>query len=74
VSTELLLSELRRLDIRLFVEGDQLRCSAPKGRLTKELELRIAANKPDLIHSLRNGTTGNPTILRRSPYTVCREP
>ena len=49
MSTELLLSELRRLDIRLFVEGDQLRCSAPKGRLTKELEQRIAANKPELI-------------------------
>jgi amino acid adenylation domain-containing protein len=66
VSTELLLSELRKLDIRLFVEGDQLRCSAPKGRLTKELAQRIAANKPDLIHSLRNGTSANPTILRRS--------
>ena len=51
VSTELLLSELRKLDIRLFVEGYQLRCSAPKGRLTKELAQRIAANKPDLIDS-----------------------
>jgi amino acid adenylation domain-containing protein len=66
VSTELLLSELRRLDIRLFVEGDQLRCSAPKGRLTKQLEQKIAANKPDLIHALRNWTSGNPTISRRS--------
>jgi hypothetical protein len=47
LSTEQLLSELRTLDIRLSVDGDRLRCSAPKGRLTRELKrelLRTSAN------------------------------
>ncbi|HEY1580407.1 MAG TPA: amino acid adenylation domain-containing protein [Terracidiphilus sp.] len=65
MSVELLLSELRTLDIRLSVEGDQLRCSAPKGRLTKELEQRIAANKSILIQTFRNSTSTAHSIPRR---------
>lgn len=52
VSAEQLLSELRRLDIRLVVEGDRLRCSAPRGQLTTELEMAIAAHKPELMRVL----------------------
>lgn len=58
MSTEQLLTELRTLDIRLFVEGDRLRCSAPKGSLTSELEQRIAAHKPELIRALRASNRG----------------
>jgi amino acid adenylation domain-containing protein len=72
VSVEQLLSELRTLDIRLSVEGEQLRCSAPKGRLTKELEQRIAANKSALLQTLRNSadTTSSIPRLSRSGATL----
>lgn len=66
VSIEQLLSDLRTLDIRLSVEGEQLRCNAPKGRLTKELEQRIAANKSTLIQTFRNSTVTNGSIPRRA--------
>ena len=56
MTTEQLLFELRALDVRLYVDGERLRCSAPKGRLTGELESRIAAHKPDLIRVLRATT------------------
>lgn len=65
-SAERLLSELRALDIRLFLDGDRLRCSAPKASLTKELERRIATQKPDLIRTLRHSTPQPLAIVRRS--------
>ena len=66
MSAEQLLSELRALDIRLFVDGDRLRCSAPKGRLTNELEKRIAAHKPELILALRPSASQTLAIPRRT--------
>ncbi len=65
-SAERLLSELRALDIRLFLEGDRLRCNAPKAILTKELERRIANQKPDLIRTLRHSTAQSDAIPRHS--------
>jgi TubC N-terminal docking domain len=69
-SAELQLSELRALDIRLFPDGDRLRCSAPKGRLNKELKLRIATQKPDLARTLRYSTSQPAIILQRSAPCV----
>jgi len=65
-SAERLFSELRALDIRVFLDGDRLRCSAPKGRLTKELEQRIATQKADLIRTLRHANPQPLAIRRRS--------
>jgi amino acid adenylation domain-containing protein len=65
VSAELLLSELRALDIRLFVENNRLRCSAPKGGLTRALEQRIAAQKSELIQALQASTSKATSIPRR---------
>ena len=65
-NAERLLSELRALDIRLFLDGDRLRCSAPKGRLTRDLEQRIAAHKPGLIRTLGHSTPQTLAIRRRS--------
>lgn len=64
MSAEQLLSELRALDIRLCVEGDRLRCSAPSGCLTKELEQSIAAHKVELIRVLRSPAPPVATIPR----------
>lgn len=65
-SAERLLSELRGLDIRLFLDGERLRCSAPKGCLTRELEQRITAHKPGLIRTLRHSAPQPLAIPRRS--------
>jgi amino acid adenylation domain-containing protein len=66
LNAEQLLSELRTLDIRLFVEGETLRCSAPKGALTSSIEKRITALKLELIDALRSPAAQTTTIPRRS--------
>lgn len=43
------LSELRRLDIRVWVEGQQLRCNAPAGALTDELREQLRRRKQDIV-------------------------
>jgi amino acid adenylation domain-containing protein len=62
VSVEPLLSELRALDIRLFVEGVRLRCSAPHGSLSPELEQKISAQKAELLQVLRPSSAAPPRI------------
>ncbi len=48
------LSELRRRDIHLRMEGDRLHCSAPAGALTPELEANLKARKPEVMAFLRS--------------------
>ncbi|MEO0647055.1 MAG: thioester reductase domain-containing protein, partial [Cyanobacteria bacterium J06650_10] len=48
-----LLTELKSLDIRLWIEGDTLRCNAPKGKLTPLLTTQIKSHKPDIIALLK---------------------
>jgi amino acid adenylation domain-containing protein len=67
VSADQLLSELRALDIHLVVEGDRLRCSAPRGRITEELAKRIAARKPELLLALAGSRAQDFAIPRRPP-------
>ena len=47
-----LLSELRRRDIQLRAEGDELRCSAPAGALTAELREELRRCKAELLSLL----------------------
>lgn len=49
-----LLAELRRQDIRIWIDGDRLRCDAPPGVLTPELRARLSASKAELLDFLRN--------------------
>src|SRR5262245_43914246 len=53
-----LLSYLRSREIRLWLEGEQLRYSAPKGALTPELRAELAARKAEIIAFLRQTTGG----------------
>jgi amino acid adenylation domain-containing protein len=48
-----LLERLRSLEVRLWLEGDVLRYSAPKGALTPELLAEMRLDKPGLIEILR---------------------
>jgi non-ribosomal peptide synthase protein (TIGR01720 family) len=48
-----LLSRARNLGINLWVDGDNLRYSAPKGVLTQELRAELVARKPEILTFLR---------------------
>jgi amino acid adenylation domain-containing protein len=60
MTTAALLSELRRRGIRLSVDGDRLRCVAPKGALTPEIRDEIAARKPEILAILGAKTEAPP--------------
>lgn len=51
-TTDEILSELRSLDVRLWVEGDRLRLSAPKGALSQNLQEELARRKAELLSYL----------------------
>ncbi|MBD2120847.1 non-ribosomal peptide synthetase [Trichocoleus sp. FACHB-262] len=52
MTTAELLAYLRQLDIQVWLEGANLRCSAPDGALTPELRTAIAQRKSELLHWL----------------------
>ncbi len=48
-------------DIRLWLEGDTLRCNAPKGALTTELKQQLKQHKPDIIAALQGEVVATAT-------------
>ena len=59
----LLLDELRALGVRLTVEGDRLKVSAPEGCLTDELRAKIAIHKAELLRLL---SSERPEVANRT--------
>ena len=53
MSVAALLADLRRRDIRVWADGDRLRCDGPAGVLTPELREQLRRSKTDLIEFLR---------------------
>ena len=53
MTTVELLAELRRRDIRVWIEGETLRCRAPKGALTPELRTTLADRKTEILAVLQ---------------------
>ena len=51
-----LMKELRQRAIQLHVEGEQLRCRAPKGALTPALQTAIQQHKAELLAFLRQAS------------------
>jgi amino acid adenylation domain-containing protein len=66
------LSDLRKRDVALWLEGDRLRCSAPRNVLTPELQAQLALFKAEILDSLRAARdrkqTGPPP-LQPAPRT-----
>ncbi|SEM69546.1 non-ribosomal peptide synthase domain TIGR01720/amino acid adenylation domain-containing protein [Stigmatella aurantiaca] len=64
-----LVTGLRQRGVRLWLEQDQLRCSAPKGVLTEELRASLSAHKSELIDFLREAQAASPThaLITRAP-------
>lgn len=48
-----LLAELRRLDVRVSLDGERLRLNAPVGVLTEEHKRNLAMRKPEVVAFLR---------------------
>lgn len=54
MSVPALLAELRRHDLQVWADGDQLRCSAPAGVLTPELRDQLRRHKQVILDFLRS--------------------
>ncbi|MEH2290126.1 thioester reductase domain-containing protein [Nostoc sp.] len=48
------LAKLSRLDIKLWVDGENLRCNAPKGALTPTLKAQLSERKAEILEFLSN--------------------
>jgi amino acid adenylation domain-containing protein len=57
------LSDLRRLNINLWVEGDRLRYSAPQGTLTPALKTELSERKVEILNLLCQ-TTATPATCQ----------
>jgi len=57
------LASLANKDIRLWLEGDNLRFSAPEGAFTPELRDKVVANKPAIIEFLRQARKLNEVAI-----------
>ena len=55
-SIQAFLSDLSHLNVKLWVEGDRLRCNAPKGVLTPERRSELAERKAEIIRFLQQAT------------------
>ena len=53
MTVEHLLQRLKELDVQISLDGDRVKFSAPKGRLTPDLELDLAEHKQEIIQALR---------------------
>ena len=52
-SVQTLLDHLKQQDINLYIEGDRLRCNAPKDRLTPSLQAHLSERKSEILDFLR---------------------
>ena len=55
MTTPEFVARLAARHVRLSVEGDRLRCSAPKGTLTEDIRAELAARKTEIIAWLQQG-------------------
>src|SRR6185436_6556544 len=74
VTTIEFLSYLRSREIKLWVEGDQLRYGAPKGALTPELRTQLLARKAELIAFLRQTTGAAHAAVQPIPHAPRSQP
>ncbi|MCP5015978.1 MAG: amino acid adenylation domain-containing protein [Ketobacter sp.] len=57
------LASLSKLDIRLWLEGENLRFSAPEGAFTADIRDKVVSNKPAIIEFLRQARKLNETAI-----------
>jgi thioesterase domain-containing protein len=57
------LEQLQTSDVKVWVEGDRLRCNAPQGVLTPALQEELRKRKPEIIAFLRATSLGNSSLV-----------
>src|SRR5262245_27241013 len=67
VPIERFLADLFRRDIRVWAEGDRVRCSGPDAALTAETVTGIRERKADIVAFLKAGA-----ITSDAPQTIVR--
>ena len=60
-----LLAELRRLDVRLKLDGDRLQISAPKGALDAEMRAELKERKEEILTFLRSASRSRGAEFER---------
>ncbi|MEZ4729301.1 MAG: amino acid adenylation domain-containing protein [Caldilineaceae bacterium] len=53
------LNHLEEQDIKVWVDGEQLRCNAPQGKLTPALITQLQQRKPEILAILQQAKVGN---------------
>jgi len=61
------LSDLSQQEIKIGVEGNKLRCQAPKGLLTPELLAQLAERKVEILRFFRKSTPIESTRICQFP-------
>ncbi|MGQ0678276.1 MAG: amino acid adenylation domain-containing protein [Actinomycetota bacterium] len=61
------LTDLRARDVKLRLEGDQLRLQAPKGVITPELQLELKERKEQVVAFLRSAQIGRRALPPLGP-------
>src|SRR5437660_4438041 len=69
MDTAMLFSILRERDVKLWVEEDRLRCSAPRGAIDAELRTTLTSQKKDILAFLKRvqGKNGPSTVVPIKP-------
>jgi thioesterase domain-containing protein len=65
MDTATLLSRLRERDVRLWIDADRLKCSAPAGALDDETRMLLASRKDEVVALLRQAEA-----LKSNPSTI----
>ncbi|HVQ09451.1 MAG TPA: amino acid adenylation domain-containing protein [Allosphingosinicella sp.] len=70
-TVDLILSDLRRLGVKLSIEQGQLRCRAPRGTLSADQLSEMRAMRSQIIEALE---LGGPSVQRGEPLVVEARP
>lgn len=74
MTTSDLLDLLRRKDVKIWKEGNQIHCNAPKGALTPELQARIRESKEELVRLLGETSEIGSRIIPTIPPALKEDP
>jgi thioester reductase-like protein len=73
------LADLSYRDVRIWIDGDRLRCNAPQGVLTPTLKAQISERKAEILKVLSSKTNGQTTAVALDKEvvldpTICSAP
>ena len=73
MSTVAFLSQIRNLGVKLWVEGDLLKLSAPKGSLTAEIKAQLKSRKSEIVTFLKTAEQAASTDAADTIQVIVRD-